>query len=167
MWFKNLRLYRLTEQWSHTNEELNTALEAFGFNPCGSLDRFRYGFVPPLGRHGSEYFHTTNGYVMICAKKQEKILPSSVINEQLEEKAKKYKSIADYKNSLKFSSLPNEQEAMKMDVSLKEKRERWHESLSKDIYVEEAINVLDDLQPKDIVKKAVENKLKKDKVVKS
>ena len=87
MWFKNLRLYRLTEQWSHTTEELNTALEAFCFNPCGSLDTLRYGFVPPLGRHGSEYFHSTNGYVMICAKKQEKLLPSAVINEQLEEKA--------------------------------------------------------------------------------
>jgi carboxyl-terminal processing protease len=62
--------------------------------------------------------------------------------------------------------LPSEEEAMKTDVSLKEKRERWHESLSKDIYVEEAINVLDDLQPKELVK-SVENKLKKDKVVKS
>ena len=85
----------------------------------------------------------------------------------IEEKAKKYKSIADYKNALKFNSLPYELEAMKTDVSLKEKRERWHESLSKDIYVEEAINVLDDLQPKEIAKKAIENKLKKDKVVKS
>ncbi|MBL0014393.1 MAG: carboxy terminal-processing peptidase [Flavobacterium sp.] len=85
----------------------------------------------------------------------------------IEEKAKKYKSIADYKNSLQFSSLPYEEEAMKTDVSLKEKRERWHESLSKDIYVEEAINVLDDLQPKEIVKKGVDSKLKKDKVVKS
>jgi len=55
---------------------------------------------------------------------------------------------------------------MKTDTSLKEKRDRWHESLSKDIYVEEAINILDDLQPKAIVKKDVA-KLKKDKVVKS
>ena len=47
----------------------------------------RYGFIEPLGRHGSEFIHVTNGYIMICAKKQEKILPSSVINEQLEEKA--------------------------------------------------------------------------------
>ena len=85
----------------------------------------------------------------------------------IEEKAKKYKSIADYKNSLKFTSLPYEEEAMKTDVSLKEKRERWHESLSKDIYVEEALNVLDDLQPKEIAKKGVDSKLKKDKVVKS
>ncbi|HMK06083.1 MAG TPA: carboxy terminal-processing peptidase, partial [Flavobacterium sp.] len=46
----------------------------------------------------------------------------------IEEKAKKYKSIADYENTLKFESLPNETEAMKTDASLKEKRERWHES---------------------------------------
>jgi carboxyl-terminal processing protease len=63
--------------------------------------------------------------------------------------------------------LPYEVEAMKTDVSLKEKRDRWHESLSKDIYVEEAINVLDDLQPKTLVKKNVTSKLKKDKLVKS
>ena len=85
----------------------------------------------------------------------------------IEEKAKKYKSIADYKNPLQFASLPYEEEAMKTDISLKEKRERWHESLSKDIYVEEAINVLDDLQPKTIIKKNVASKLKKDKLVKS
>jgi len=87
----------------------------------------------------------------------------------IEEKAKKYKSIADYKNSLKFISLPYEEQAMKSDVSLKEKRERWHESLAKDIYVEEAINVLDDLQPKKgaEIKKNMVTKIKKDKLVKS
>ncbi|MBS1535666.1 MAG: carboxy terminal-processing peptidase [Bacteroidetes bacterium] len=81
----------------------------------------------------------------------------------IEEKAKKFKSIADYKNSLEFKSLPYEQEAMKTDSSLKEKRDRWHESLSKDIYVEEALNVLDDLQPKNADKKVV-TKIKKEPI---
>ncbi|RTY92446.1 carboxy terminal-processing peptidase [Flavobacterium sp. GT3R68] len=84
----------------------------------------------------------------------------------LEEKAKKYKAIIDYQNQLKFSSLPYESEGMKNDVTLKEKRERWHESLAKDIYVEEAINVLDDLQTKPVVKGTV-NLKKKEKLVKS
>ena len=84
----------------------------------------------------------------------------------IEEKAKKYKSIVDYKNTLQFTSLPYENEAMKMDLSLKEKRDRWHESLAKDIYVEEAINVLDDLQPKTLTKKNVAA-IKKEKLVKS
>ena len=81
--------------------------------------------------------------------------------------SKKYKSISDYKNSFQFTSLPYEEELMKTDVSLKEKREDWHENLSKDIYIEEAIHILDDLQNKDIVKKDEPSKLKKDKLVKS
>ena len=74
--------------------------------------------------------------------------------ETLEEKAKKYKSISDYDSQLKFNSLPYEQVLMNTDISLKEKRERWHESLEKDIYVEEALNVLGDLLPKSIQKSA-------------
>ncbi len=86
MWFKNLRLYRLTEEWTISTEELNEKLAEFCFNPCGNLDPLRYGFEFPLGRHGSEFVHVTNGYIMICAKKQEKILPGGVIKEALEEK---------------------------------------------------------------------------------
>ena len=85
----------------------------------------------------------------------------------IEETNKKFKSITDYDYHLKFASLPQEAEAMKTDASLKEKRERWHESLSKDIYVEEALNVLDDLQSKPVVKKSVPMAMKKQKLVKS
>jgi carboxyl-terminal processing protease len=45
----------------------------------------------------------------------------------------------------------------------RKKRDRWHESLAKDIYVEEALNVLDDLQTKVILKKASPSKIKKRK----
>ncbi len=86
---------------------------------------------------------------------------------QIEEKAKKYKPLQNYKNNLKFSSLPYEYEAMNKDSVLKEKRDRWHESLSKDIYVEEALNVLDDLQSKAVTKKPMVAKLKSNKLVKS
>jgi carboxyl-terminal processing protease len=85
---------------------------------------------------------------------------------QVENIAKKYKPIVDYKNNLKFTSLPYELEVMTKDPVLKEKRERWHESLSKDIYVEEALNVLDDLQPKSLVKNNIPE-IKKGKLVKS
>jgi carboxyl-terminal processing protease len=81
----------------------------------------------------------------------------------LEEKNKKYKPIADYKNEFVFNSLPYELEAMNKDNVLKEKRERWHEGLSKDIYIEEAIHILNDLQMEN--SKGLSNKLKKEKVV--
>jgi carboxyl-terminal processing protease len=86
---------------------------------------------------------------------------------QIEERAKMFKPLKNYSNKLKFNSLPYEIEIMAKDNSLKEKRQRWHESLSKDIYVEEALNVLDDLQGKPIVKKPMNAKLKDGKLVKS
>ena len=88
----------------------------------------------------------------------------------IEEKAKKFKPIFDYKNDLKFTSLPYEIAQMSKDNVLKEKRERWHESLSKDIYVEEALNVLDDLQTKTNLKTnslIPASKLKKEKLAKT
>lgn len=62
-----------------------------------------------------------------------------------EEQAKQFDAISDYKTNLSFSSLPYEQKLFEQDTVLKQKRERWHENLSKDVYVEEALNVLDDL----------------------
>lgn len=85
---------------------------------------------------------------------------------QIEEIAKKFKPIVDYKNNFKFSSLSYEVEKTSKDPVLKEKRDRWHESLSKDIYIEEALNVLDDLQPKSIVKSNISGDKKK-RLVKS
>ena len=35
---------------------------------------------------------------------------------------------------------------MEQDSVLKQKRERWHQNLSKDVYIEEALNVLNDLK---------------------
>ncbi|MFH7003725.1 carboxy terminal-processing peptidase [Flavobacterium bizetiae] len=88
--------------------------------------------------------------------------------EQVENEGKKYKPISDYKNDLVFKSLPYEELEMKADASLKEKRDAWHQALSKDVYVEEALNVLDDLQSKgSVVKGSVSPKMKKDKLVKS
>ncbi|WP_396182610.1 carboxy terminal-processing peptidase [Flavobacterium sp.] len=84
----------------------------------------------------------------------------------VEEQGKVFKPITDYKNDLLFKAIPEDEVVMKKDESFKEKRERWFESLSKDIYVEEALNVLDDLQAKPVVKGKVELK-KKEKVVKS
>lgn len=89
-----------------------------------------------------------------------------IAQSQIEEVAKKFKPIADYKNNLQFSSLPYELEEVSKDPILKEKRQRWHESLAKDIYVEEALNILDDLQDKTIIKNDVSSD-KKAKLVKS
>jgi len=86
---------------------------------------------------------------------------------QVESEGKKYKPITDYKNNLIFKSLPYEQAEMLKDAALKEKRDIWHQALSKDVYVEEALNVLDDLQTKSASKPVISNKMKKEKLAKS
>ena len=63
-----------------------------------------------------------------------------------EEKAKEYDAISEYKTNLTFESLPYETSLFEKDTVLKEKRDRWHKSLSKDVYLEEALNVIDDLK---------------------
>ncbi len=70
-----------------------------------------------------------------------------------EKEAEKFDKITDYKTNLSFESLPYEKEEFVSDTILKEKRERWHESLSQDVYIEEAINVLNDLKMSYTIKK--------------
>ncbi len=67
----------------------------------------------------------------------------------------KYEAINKYDNKMSYRSLPNEMELMKQDTTLREKRKRWHKSLAKDIYVEEAVNVLEDLKLNNIRKNKV------------
>tara|TARA_A100000171_G_scaffold47762_1_gene54261 strand:- start:48912 stop:51086 length:2175 start_codon:yes stop_codon:yes gene_type:complete len=77
--------------------------------------------------------------------------------EKRKAESKKFEAIDDYDNKLNYTSLPNEIALMKQDTTLREKRKRWHKSLAKDIYVEEAIHVLEDLRGTNIKAKKVAN----------
>jgi len=57
-----------------------------------------------------------------------------------------FKKLSDYDSKLTFESLQYEQELFTKDSVLREKRDRWHQNLAKDVYVEEAVNVLEDLK---------------------
>ena len=61
-------------------------------------------------------------------------------------KTEKFKSLNDYSLDYKFQSLPYELDLIKKDSVLGIKRERWHKSLNKDFYIDEALNVLFDLR---------------------
>ena len=62
------------------------------------------------------------------------------------DETKKFDSIDNYDNKLIYESLPFEIELMKQDSILFKKRKRWHKSLGSDIYIEEGINILQDLK---------------------
>jgi carboxyl-terminal processing protease len=68
----------------------------------------------------------------------------------IEAQTKKFKDIEKFKNNLTFTSLPYELEIMAKDELLKEKRDRWHAELVKDVYMTETLNVLNDLTSKDV-----------------
>ncbi|WP_066221566.1 carboxy terminal-processing peptidase [Formosa haliotis] len=74
-----------------------------------------------------------------------------------EAEAKRFDKISNYKSNLTYSSLPYEEALFVKDSTLREKRDRWHESLTQDVYVEEAVNVLQDLKLSYTIKKDVAN----------
>ena len=72
-----------------------------------------------------------------------------------EEDAKRFDAISDYTSNLSYESLPYEVELYSTDTILKEKRDRWHTSLTSDVYIEEAINVLEDIKINNIKRSKV------------
>ena len=66
--------------------------------------------------------------------------------DQNKEAVKKFDSLDTYDNMLSYRSLPKELVLMREDTTLVEKRKRWHKNLTKDVYLEEAISVLQDLK---------------------
>ncbi len=85
MWFKNLCLFRLTEPFVLTADALAEALDALRFRPCGAHEPSSFGWTVPLGKAEQALVHATNGCFMVCVKKQERVLPDSVVNEILQE----------------------------------------------------------------------------------
>ena len=77
--------------------------------------------------------------------------------QEAKKRSERFKSLKDYDSKLSFGSLQYETELFTQDSVLREKRDRWHKNLSRDIYVEEAVNVLKDLHKNNIKKE--ENKL--------
>ena len=61
-----------------------------------------------------------------------------------------FKSVFKFKSDLKFVSPKSELPLIKSAVINKDKRIAWHQSLSKDIYVNEALNVLSQLRMRNL-----------------
>jgi len=61
-------------------------------------------------------------------------------------KLKKFQVINKYNNQLNFQSLPHEVRLFSTDTLLKQKRDRWHEDLQKDIYVNETLNIISEIE---------------------
>jgi recombination associated protein RdgC len=87
MWFKNLSLFRFTEPFTLNADELAEKLETLRFRPCGAHEESSVGWTAPLGKAEQTLVHAANGYMMLCVKKEERVLPTAVVNEMIQEKA--------------------------------------------------------------------------------
>lgn len=79
MWFKNLRVYRLSPTWDFTPEALEAALEKLTFRPGSASDMTSLGWTPP--RPESGLVHALDGQYLFNLRVEKKLLPTTVINQ--------------------------------------------------------------------------------------
>lgn len=87
MWFRNVLVYRLTQTLSLNEQELDAALQSKRAKPCTHQELATFGFVAPFGK-GDEaaLIFSSQGYYLIAARKEERLLPASVVKDALQEK---------------------------------------------------------------------------------
>ncbi|MCG5499848.1 recombination-associated protein RdgC [Ectothiorhodospira lacustris] len=84
--FKNARLFRLEDALGLDAMALEQQLTNRRFQPCGPLTLSTMGWSEPLGGETQALVHEAAGCLLICAKRQERLLPASVVAEVLEER---------------------------------------------------------------------------------
>jgi len=84
--FKNVRLYRLEDPSAIDAEDLEQRLLERRFCPCGPLQTASLGWHPPLGEQTRALTHAGNGCIAFCARRQERLLPATVVGEALDER---------------------------------------------------------------------------------
>lgn len=86
MWFKHATLYRLPTPWSITLETLEEQLKRIPFERCSGSEQQRSGWVPPTGKEGP-LVYSLNRQWLIALCTEQRLLPSSVINDEVKERA--------------------------------------------------------------------------------
>ncbi len=88
MWFKNLCILKIKDGFNLSPEELHENLSEHAARTCGVLETSSFGWAPPLGDNHNMLVHAAMGYNMICARKESKLLPSTVIRQYLDERVR-------------------------------------------------------------------------------
>ncbi len=86
MWFKSIQPYRFDKPFEYTPESLAESLAKSLFTQCTAYAMSSMGWFPPLGDPDAPLVHAAGHYMIIALKVQDKILPASVVKEQLDER---------------------------------------------------------------------------------
>lgn len=85
--FKNMIVYRIAAQWEGSLEQLEEALQKTPFVPCGATQEKSMGWVPPRGEAHGALAESVGGQWMLRFMSESKMLPASVLNRKVQEKA--------------------------------------------------------------------------------
>jgi recombination associated protein RdgC len=86
MWFKNVRVYKLSAPLSTDPAAWEQALAEFKFTPLSAQEAVKTGFSFPLHQSIKQYCHPVQHLLFFAVKRQEKILPAAVINDEMQPK---------------------------------------------------------------------------------
>ena len=87
MWFKNIHIYKFEDDFKLTAEQLHAALERRKARDCGQMELACEGWSKPLGHAGEMLVHESDGALMLCLRREDKVLPASLVREQVFERA--------------------------------------------------------------------------------
>ena len=79
MFFKNLQVYRLPQNWAMTADTLASMLAPQAFTPPSSNELLRQGWDAP--RPAGGLVHTVNKQMLLLLRTEKKLLPNTVINQ--------------------------------------------------------------------------------------
>ncbi|MFA5664986.1 recombination-associated protein RdgC [Castellaniella sp.] len=95
MWFKNLKLYRLTSQAALSPDTLESAFEPLIFRPGSSQDSQVSGWLPP--REDGALVHSAHGQWLLRMHTEKKLLPATVINQASQARAQEIEGQQGYR----------------------------------------------------------------------
>jgi len=95
MWFKNLKIYRLSAAWPLAGDDLQAALKRQAYQPGNNLEMQSIGWVPP--REGGELAHLVGGQILLTLRAEKKLLPATVINQVAKFRAQEIEEQQGYK----------------------------------------------------------------------
>lgn len=93
-WFKHLSFYSLPESF-RLPANFEELLQPLALKPLGRADFATRGFVSPIGPDHSELSHTLQGACMVRLGIEEKVLPSSLIAQELDRRVRAYQAARD------------------------------------------------------------------------
>lgn len=88
MRFTNLVVYKYKTPVDYSQEQLEQLLQQDAFRKCGAQEYSTFGWTNALGKHGLTLPHFSKEFILLCAKREEKILPAAVVNEALYERVR-------------------------------------------------------------------------------